>query len=71
MEKDDNESVKSDDPLPDPYQINTSEMINMRDKCKEYEESLKHRYFKITTSLKDEPNVSESEDEEPQRPMRF
>ena len=43
----------------------------MRERCKKYEESLKHRYLKIKTGLKDVANESDSENEEPERPMRF
>lgn len=66
-----NESVNEKQKKPDHDQINTSEMVNMRERCKEYEESLKHRYFKIKTGLKDVANESDSENEEPERPMRF
>ena len=71
MEFADNESVNEKQKKPDHDQINTSEMVNMRERCKEYEESLKHRYFKIKTGLTDVANESDSENEEPERPMRF
>lgn len=52
----------------------TVEMQNMKDKCKEYEEQLKHRFYKFSSGLRNSAAVkrnNESEDEEPQRPMRY
>ena len=65
MELVDNETANEKDKKVEFDTINTSEMVNMREKCKEYEESLKHRFFKIKTGLTDAANVSDSEDEEP------
>ena len=50
---------------------NTLEMQNMKDKCKEYEEQLRHRFYKFNSSLKNSVELVESEDEEPFRPMRY
>ena len=35
------------------------------------EEALEHRYFKITTGLRNFKNNNKPEDEEPERPMRY
>jgi hypothetical protein len=41
-------------------------MQNMKEKCKEYDEQLKHRFYKFTCSLRNTAaEVNESEDEEP------
>lgn len=43
----------------------------MKDKCREHEEALKHRLYKIRTTLENVGEASDPEDEEPQRPMRY
>ena len=54
----------------EPENFLTSELLGMKEKCKEYRECLNHRYFKIKTCLKNSVIQNEHEDEEPQRPIR-
>ena len=48
-----------------------AEIQNMKEKCKEMEETLEHRYFKITTGLRNFQSNNKPEDQEPERPMRY
>jgi len=43
----------------------------MKDKCKELDECLKHRFYKIRTNLRDTGVNNDTDEEEPQRPTRY
>ena len=48
-------------------------MQNMKERCKELDECLKHRFYKIRTAGLNatQGQRNDSEDEEPQRPTRY
>lgn len=51
--------------------LGPAEVQNMKERCKEYEEQLKHRYYKFKCSIRTSQSPNKTDDEEPARPMRY